>query len=141
MITTLIIIGVVAFIAVDAYIIHRLRSSHKGATDHGRLPVPGELNLMLPAGTLKLNYQESRRAGKVGGSIAFGVPSQLSVEVASANGEQLEVKAPRLGSTSTGKGWSRALIGTVEIPGTGHYTVRASADLPNAVEPQVLVGQ
>jgi len=44
-------------------------------------------------------------------------------------------------SLNTGSGWSRALIGTVQITQAGEYTVVAQGDLVNATEPQVLIGK
>jgi hypothetical protein len=44
-------------------------------------------------------------------------------------------------SLSTGKGWSRALIGAVEIAEPGQYTVSAGGELEGAIEPRVLVGK
>jgi hypothetical protein len=66
------------------------------------------------------------------------------VTVTSATGEALEVKGPGFrgmgSSLSTGGGKSRALIGTAEVP-AGAYTITARPELPDAVEPQVLVGK
>ena len=44
-------------------------------------------------------------------------------------------------SINTGSGWSRALIGTIQIAQPGTYTVTAQGDLPNAIEPQLLIGK
>jgi hypothetical protein len=44
-------------------------------------------------------------------------------------------------SLNTGSGWSRALIGTIQIAQPGAYTVTAQGDLPNAIEPQLLIGK
>ncbi len=38
-------------------------------------------------------------------------------------------------SLNTGSGWSRALIGTIQIARPGAYTVTAQGDLPNAIGP------
>jgi hypothetical protein len=67
------------------------------------------------------------------------------VSVVSPSGETLEIKRPGFRGTGavmdTGSGWSRALIGTVELPEHGDYTITVRPELPDAVEPQVLVGQ
>jgi hypothetical protein len=100
---------------------------------------------MLPAGKLKLSYQESYKASSTGDSIDFGVPSALTVAVTAPTGETLELKGPGFrgmgASLNTGSGWSRALIGTAEITQVGEYTITAQGELPDAVEPQILVGK
>jgi hypothetical protein len=145
MVTTLIVLGVVAFVAVDAYVIYRVLRARRSADDHGALAVPGEVGVTLPVGRLKLTYQESYRAGRSGDSIDFGVPGGLAVVVTSPAGEQLEIKGPGFrgmgASLSTGRGWSRALIGTVEIAQPGEHMVSAGPELPEAVEPQILLGK
>jgi hypothetical protein len=63
MVTALIVLGVIVFLAFDAYVIYRVMRSHRAADDYGVIEVPGELGVVLPAGgKLKLNYQESYRA-------------------------------------------------------------------------------
>ena len=45
-------------------------------------------------------------------------------------------------SRSTGKGFSRDLVGTIEITQPGTYTVTAEGDPGlDAVEPQILIGK
>ena len=147
MVIALIVFGVIVFLAVDAYILYRVIGSHRRADDYGGIEVPGELAVTLPAGgRLKLNYQESYRApGGAEEGIDFGVPAALEALVTSPTGESLEIKGPGFkgmgASLSTGKGWSRALIGTVPIDEPGEYTVSARGELAGAVEPKVLVGK
>jgi hypothetical protein len=145
MVTALIVLGVIAFLALDAYILLRVRGSHKGADDYGAIAVPGETTVSLPTGKVKLTYQESYKASSSGDSIDFGVPGALEVSVTSADGEALELKGPEfkgLGSSlSTGSGWSRALIGTAEVAGPGVFTVTARPELEGATEPKILIGK
>jgi hypothetical protein len=65
--------------------------------------------------------------------------------VTAPTGEAVDLKGPGFrgmgASLNTGSGWSRALIGTVEITQVGEYTITAQGDLPNAVEPQILIGK
>jgi len=144
MTVALIVIGVILFLALDAYILARVFRSRATAGDHASIQVPGETTVTVPSGKLKLSYQESYKASSTGDSIDFGTPSALNVEVTSAAGETLELKGPGFrgmgASLSTGSGWSRALIGTVEVP-AGVYTITVGPELPNAVEPQVLIGK
>jgi hypothetical protein len=94
MVIVLIVVGVIAFLAVDAYILYRVFAGRRSAGDYATLPVPGETELALHAGRVKLSYQESYKAGSTGDSIDFGVPGQLEVTVASPAGETLEIKGP-----------------------------------------------
>jgi hypothetical protein len=101
---------------------------------------------MLPAGRVRLSYQESYRAsGDAETGIDFGVPRGLQVGVVSPVGESLELKGPGFrgmgASIDLGSGWSRALVGTVQIAQAGQYTIGALAELADAVEPQLLVGR
>jgi hypothetical protein len=146
MVTALIVIGVIAFLALDAYILLRVSGSHKGAEEYGAIAVPGETTVSLPTGKVKLTYQESYKASSTEDSIDFGVPGTLEVSVTSADGEALELKGPGfkgLGSSlSTGSGWSRALlIGTAEVAGPGVFTVTARPELEGATEPKILIGK
>lgn len=141
MVTALIVIGVVLFLAVDAYVVYRVFASRKSAGEYGSFAVPGEASVTIPAGKLKLSYQESYRASRSGDSIDFSAPSGLSVAVTSPTGEQLEVRKPRFYSVSTGSGWSRALLGTVEVTAPGEHIFSASLDGSGHVEPQILIGK
>ena len=145
MTTVLIVVGVILFLLLDAYVIARVFRSRASADDYASIAVPGETTVTVPAGKLKLTYQESYNAPSTGdGDIEFGTPSALQVTVTSATGEALEVTGPGFrgmgSSLSTGGGKSRALIGTAEVP-AGAYTITARPELPDAVEPQVLVGK
>jgi hypothetical protein len=141
----LIVAAVVAFLAIDAVILFYVFRSRARADDYGKFPVPGQTTVMLQPGKLKLSYQESYKAPSTGDSIDFGVPSGLDVTVTAPTGEALSLKGPGFRgmgeSLNTGSGWSRALIGTVQIAQTGEYTIAAQGELPNAIEPQILVGR
>jgi hypothetical protein len=43
-------------------------------------------------------------------------------------------------SAGTGRGWSRTLVGTVEIARPGQYTVSAGPEV-EGVEPKILLGK
>jgi hypothetical protein len=143
--TGLIVLAVVAFLLVDGAILFAVFRSRRTADDYGRIPVPGQTTVALPAGKLKLSYQESYKAGGTEDSIDFGVPAALQVTVESPAGEALDIKGPGFrgmgSSLNTGSNWSRALIGTIGITDPGVYTVSAQGELPDAIEPQVLIGR
>jgi hypothetical protein len=143
--TGLIVLAVVAFLLIDGAILFLVFRSRRSADDYGKIPVPGQTTVALPAGKLKLSYQESYKAGGTEDSIDFGVPAGLQVTVESPAGEALEIKGPGFhgmgSSLNTGSNWSRALIGTIQIAQPGAYTVTAQGDLPNAIGPQILIGK
>lgn len=145
MTTALIVLGIVVFLAIDAVILYLVFASRRSADDHGSIPVPGETTIDLPAGKLKLSYQESYRAGGTEDTIDFGVPAGLEVTVESSSGESLPIRGPGFrgmgSSLNTGSNWSRALIGTAKVEEPGPHTVTARGELPDAVEPQVLIGR
>jgi hypothetical protein len=144
MVVALIVVGVIVFLAVDAYVVYYWIKSRRHAGDYGAFAVPGEMTVMLLAPRkVRLSYQEGYRAQ--GEGIYFSVPGELEVNVVSPSGQQLEIKRPGFRGTGaeldTGRGWSRALIGTVDAVETGDYTITARPELDDAIEPQVLVGK
>jgi hypothetical protein len=144
--TGLIVLAVIAFLLIDGAILFLVFRSRRTADDYGKIPVPGQTTVALPAGKLKLSYQESYKAGSTtGDDIDFGVPAALQVTVESATGETLDIKGPGFGgmgsSLNTGTNWSRALIGTIQIAQPGPHIVTAQGELPDAIEPQVLIGK
>jgi hypothetical protein len=145
MVVALIVIGVVVFLVFDAYLVSRVFAGRRSADDYGAIPVPGQTTVALPTGRVKLSYQEGYKASSSGDSIDFDVPAALEVRVVSPAGEALEIKGPGFkgtGSvTDTGKNWSRARVGAVQVTEPGEYTVTAVGELQNAVEPQLLVGK
>jgi hypothetical protein len=146
MTAALIVIGVIAFLALDAYILYRVFASRASADDYGSFPVPGETTVTLPAGgRLKISYQEEYRAPSSGDSIDFGTPAALQVQVTGPDGNPMEIKGPGFRgmgqSLNTGRGWSRALVGTVEVSQPGSYTVTAGSEIEGGVEPKILLGK
>lgn len=142
----LIAIGVIAFLAFDAWILFRVFAGRASADDLGTFMVPGETTVAAPAGKLKISYQEEFKAASTGDSIEFGVPSQLEVTVTNdSTGEPVEIKGPGFRgmgeNLDIGRGWSRARVGTVEITEPGSYTVNASPAIENGVDPKILIGK
>ena len=135
----------IAFLAIDAVLLFIVFRSRARADDYGTFAVPGQTAVMLTLGKLKLSYQESYTAPSTGDSIDFRVPSALTVTVTSPTGETMDIKGPGFRgmgeSLNTGRGWSRARIGMVQITQTGEYTVTARGDLPDAIDPRILVGK
>lgn len=146
MVIALIAIGVITFLAIDAYVIYRVFKSRASADDYGMFMVPGESTVTVPAGKLKVSYQEEYKASSDGDSIDFGVPGQLQVTVTNdATGEPVEIRGPGFRGTgeslNTGSGWSRALVGTVQVTQPGSYTVKAEPAIEGGVEPKILLGK
>jgi hypothetical protein len=145
-VAALIVIGVIAFLAIDAYILYRYFQSRRTANQYASFAVPGEATVTVPAGKLKLTYQESYTAtGGGDGPIDFGVPAALQVQVTDASaGDELEIKGVGFkgmgSSVDVSPGKSRAKIGTVEITEAGSYRVTAGPAIEGGIEPQILVG-
>jgi hypothetical protein len=145
MVIALIAIGVIVFLAFDAYVLFRIFKSRASADDYGRFMIPGETTVTVPAGKLKVSYQEEYKASAHDDQIDFAVPGQLQVAVTNdATGEQMEIKGPGFRgmgeSLNTGSGWSRALVGTVQVTEPGSYTVSAQPAI-DGVEPKILIGK
>ena len=145
MVVALIAIGVIAFLAIDGYVIHRVFAARRTADDYGMFLIPGETSVALaPGERLKISYQEEYTAAGGEGSIDFHVPEELQVEVTGPSGEQLEMKGPGFRgmgqSAGTGRGWSRTLVGTVEATEAGEYTVTAGPAVEGE-EPKILLGR
>ncbi len=80
MVIALIAIGVIAFLAVDAWVIYRVFRSRASADDYGMLMVPGETIVTVPAGKLKISYHEEYHAGSTtGDDIDFDAPPGLLI--------------------------------------------------------------
>ena len=146
MVVALIVIGVIAFLAIDAVVFYKVFKTRATADDYGMFMVPGETTVTVPAGKLKISYQEEYHAGSTtGDDIDFDAPPGLQVEVTGASGDPLEVKGPGFrgmgSSKNTGRGWSRTLIGTVQITEPGSYTVKAGPEVDGGVEPKILIGK
>jgi hypothetical protein len=146
MVIALIVLGVIAFLAIDAYVIFRVFQSRASRDDYGNFMVPGQSTVAVPAGKLKVSYQEEYKASSDGDDIDFGVPDQLQVTVTNdGTGEQMEIKGPGFKGTGesldTGSGWSRALVGTIQVTEPGSYTVKAEPAIEGGVEPKILIGK
>jgi hypothetical protein len=145
MTAALIAIGAIAFLAIDAYILYRVFAGRASADDYGAFAVPGTTTVTLPAGKLKVSYQEEYKASSSGDSIDFVPPAALQVQVTGPDGNPLEIKGPgfrAMGqSQDTGRGWSRALVGTIQITEPGDYTVTAGPEIEGGVEPKILLGK
>lgn len=143
----LIAAGVIAFLVIDGFILWKVFSGHKGADDYASIQIPGSTQLTLPAGKVKLTYQESKKSASSEHEIHFSRPDSLQVTVTPSDGSgPLELNGPGFrgmgSSKSTKKGMSRDLVGTVEITSPGVYTIEAvGTTAPDAVEPVVLIGK
>jgi hypothetical protein len=119
----------------------------RGASDYGAVPVPGSQQFELPAGKVFLTYQESEKSKSSitdtegGIEVFFSAPPGLQVSVTPVSGgSPLLISQALTTNTATKKGQSRDAIGSVQIPAPGSYTVTTGPELPDAVEPQVLLG-
>jgi hypothetical protein len=147
MVVALIAVGVIAFLVVDGIILMKVLGGAKNAGAYGSSQIPGSTQVTLPAGKVKLNYVEARKAASDGDTIYFSRPDSLQVAVTPVGGgPALEMKGPGFrgmgSSQSVRKGFSSDLIGTVEVTQPGAYNVEVTGVTePDAVEPQVLIGK
>jgi hypothetical protein len=119
----------------------------KGVDDFGAIPVPGSGQFDLPAGKVRLTYQESKKSKSDDATIYFSVPATVQITVTpAAGGAPLELAGPGfkgMGSNrSTKRGRSRDEVGKVEVTSPGPHKVEATGDPgADAVEPQLLIGR
>jgi hypothetical protein len=145
-VTGLIVLGAIVFVAIDGYVLYRVFAGRRRADDYGAFSVPGHAQLMLQPGKVKVSYQEAYRAPATSETgIDFGVPSGLHVTITSPDGKQLAIKRPGFHgygeSIDLGRNWSRALVGTVEVAQAGEHTITAEPELEGAREPRILIGR
>ena len=146
MVIALIVLGVIVFLAIDVYVLWRLFGSGNRSAAYGSIRVPGEVTLTLPAGKVKLTYQESvHSAGGGESSIDFDPPADFELAITpAAGGAPLELRQ-RGTSAQTVSAWfpggprSSTVLGSVEVE-AGDYVVRAQSSAQDLVEPVVLVG-
>jgi hypothetical protein len=109
------------------------------AARYGRLPVPGEATLELPAGLVRIYYEVDGGAGS-----AFQPPADLVVAVHDAAGTEVPVRHKlRYGRASqrTWGGEGRTYVGRIEVPRAGAYVVAARRTAVGLHEnPQVCLG-
>ena len=147
MVIALIVIGVILFLAVDAVVFYKVFKGRAAADDYGMFMVPGQTTVTVPAGKLKISYQEEYKADNIDeDTIDFAVPGQLQVKVINdASGEEMAIKGAGFHGMGehldVGSGCSRARVGTVEIAQPGSYTVSASPAIENGVKPKILIGK
>ena len=144
--TALIVAAVVAFLVLDGFILFAVLRRHRAADDHGVLPLPGEATIHLPAGKASIVYQESKRTSGGGDDdIDFYAPAGLEVTITSPSGQALEIVGPGFrgmgSSKSTGPGFSRLKLGSIQVTEAGPHTISAPAELPGTVDPKLLIGK
>jgi hypothetical protein len=79
-----------------------------GAKEIGRVSIPGEETITLPAGKVKVRYEEDREGRAVsndGGRRWAGPQESLDVSIVPAGGgEPLSIRQPRMISEGAGRG-------------------------------------
>ena len=139
----LIVIAVVAFLIVDAYIIMRVLGSSKKRGAYGSVGVPGEAEIVLQPGKVKVTYEQTRLSHV--SDDHFEVPAGIQVTVTSPSGQPVELKGPGIAGKGTtsfeGRGVSQSVIGSFQAVETGTYKFTVTGELPDAPEPRVLVGR
>ncbi len=147
MVIALIVLGVIVFLAIDVYVLWRLFGSGNRSAAYGSIRVPGEVTLTLPAGKVKLTYQESVHVGGggEGSPIDFYPPDDFELAITPAGGgvplqlRQRGTSAQTIAAWFPGGPRSSTVLGSVEVE-AGDYVVRAQSSAQDLVEPVVLVG-
>jgi hypothetical protein len=100
------------------------------ATEYGTVPVPGEATVLLPAGKVKVRYEEDRagRDSRAGHGNPFpGAPEELEVTVTPPGGEPIVVERISRVQRGMGGGTIHQMLGAFEIPAQGECAVSARA--------------
>jgi hypothetical protein len=105
-----------------------------GSEELARIEIPGTAEVELPAGKVKLRFEQKRESSQ---KQAFAAPA-LEIEITpEGGGTPLEVKPPRAASGSAGK-VMKAPAGAVEVPAAGRYGVTVSSSV-NRPEPVLVL--
>jgi hypothetical protein len=94
----------------------------------GEVPVPGEATITLPAGNLKINYEEARKGREAddgsGKSAWLGVPEGLSATITPASGgEALTIESPKGYTDYSTLRRIGSRFAKVAVPADGEYVV------------------
>jgi putative oligomerization/nucleic acid binding protein len=121
------------------------RPAGAGFDRYGRFGVPCEETLELPAGRVRI-YWEDPHAAPAESSEASVVPRDLVVSVReAASGEELPLSlAPFGGTTSRHGDWREAVarshVGSFDVPQPGRYTVVGDVEVPRGDECRLCLG-
>lgn len=106
---------------------------------HGRVPVPGEVTLELPAGVVRVYYEVDE-----GGSGAFvHAPAGLEVRVRDHTGAELPLTPKNRFSQSVYRGpdgSGRSYVGQVEVGRAGPHVVSAELEGATPVPARLCLG-
>jgi hypothetical protein len=92
----------------------------------GETPIPGEATVALPAGKVKINYEENRQGREL--DDWPGMPDGLEVTLMPAGGgSALEITRPRMHNEFAGGGRIGERYGQVELAAAGDYVVKVPA--------------
>lgn len=112
----------VALLALFAYL---LLGAAEGDTAHyGRVPVPSTTSIELPEGETDVYYAE---AVDPSAGVSLTVPEDLEYTITDAAGQAVSV-ASRGGDPEESDGGTARLIGAVDAPADGTYTVTVTSD-------------
>jgi len=93
----------------------------------GEAPVPGEATVVLPAGKVKIDYEERREGRELDGEWP-GIPEGLEVSVRpTSGGDPLTVKPPRLDNEFASGGRIGSRYGHIEVAVAGEHVVTVPA--------------
>ncbi len=106
-----------------------------GSEEIGRLTIPGEAELDLPEGKVKLRFQQKRESMQ---RAPMGLPDLDLTIVPADGGETLAVTPPRGSSTSSSPKVQSKPVGSVEVPAAGRYRIAVTNSV-DRTEPVLIV--
>ena len=131
------VLGVGAILAVVWFALGGLPFTNHAT--YGRVPVPGDVSLALPAATIRISFEED---GVIGENASADMPSDLVVIVTGAGGDVAVSRlSENLFSSTTGN-TGFVPYGEIQLPAPGNYQVTTSAnEVTSAVTPRVTFGE
>ncbi|MFN8113289.1 MAG: hypothetical protein U0R51_08810 [Solirubrobacterales bacterium] len=129
----LILIGILLFLG------YLLLAAFEGdSAQFGSVPIPGKEQVELPKGDVDIYYAEKVDPDA---GVPLITPEDLQYTVTGAGGRNIEVSSRGNEAKSTGDGMAK-LIGSIEVPAKGSYTVTTeSAQAAQRIAPALTFGQ
>ncbi len=133
----LIILGAGLLVAIVWFALGGLPFTNHAA--YGRVPVPGSGAVVLPAGDVRISFEED---GIFGEDDSADMPADLAVVVSGPAGAvPMERISANLFSSSTNN-TGHVPYGRIDSPGAGSYQVSTTSSVPtSAVSPRVTFGE
>ncbi|MDP9228032.1 MAG: hypothetical protein M3M99_03135 [Actinomycetota bacterium] len=130
-----VVIGAIA-VSIVAFFVYFFLIRWRRMARYGRLEVPGEGVVQLPAGTVTVYYED---AFKWRYSERPRPWSGFSVLVSGPDDQRIDLRQPKNATATKTAGKVRIPFGVIELPRAGAYRVRSQVDA-DATGPHVTFG-